>query len=256
MKILKFIKKINPSIQIIMFSASNDSSILDNIHDEGILGYLKKDAPSDKYTSSNDGFAKLGSLIERGIERKYLQEIYSTSNELLGILINNPFSQYKSEKYKLYSSKYYIDLLTGNSHYIFTILDTNLKNRFNYAMVSIATSIEALLSIFIKEMEFCNKYWDNEDCFEKSVGGKIEHLIEKKLKQKKDFKFQTLITRRNDYLHSNTKSKTTTKEEIIEWFQLLLDAIRTIDNVSTYIPYVKAEKRETIFTNSGIRKKI
>jgi len=64
MKILDFIKKENPSIQIIMFTASSDSLILDSIHDKGILGYVKKDAPTKRYTTSKSSFKRLDSLIK------------------------------------------------------------------------------------------------------------------------------------------------------------------------------------------------
>ena len=64
-KLLKYIKKLNPSIQVIIFSASTDSLILDELYANGILGYIKKDSPTNKYLASKNSLTKLDKLLKK-----------------------------------------------------------------------------------------------------------------------------------------------------------------------------------------------
>ena len=81
--ILKMIKEINPSIQVIVFTASSDSMILDEISNEGILGYVKKDAPAERYQAPLTSFKKLSKLVKFGLSKKYLKNIHFIESEIL-----------------------------------------------------------------------------------------------------------------------------------------------------------------------------
>ncbi len=148
-KILEHIKKLNPSIQVIMFTASNDSDILDTLYTKGILGFVKKDAPTDKYISSKNGFKKLFSLIKKANCKIYLQEIYSTQEEIIKLDL------FKSEEEKIKELK--IAVIT-----VFDVLNSNMPNNLTFAMFSIFKCIEIVTYLYIKE-ENKKAFWRDKD---------------------------------------------------------------------------------------------
>jgi len=261
-KILKAIKELNPSIQIIMFSASNDSSILDNIRDEGVLGYVKKDAPNDKYKSSNAGFEKLGKLIERGIKRKYLGEIYQIQKEITAssiifeniLTIKNREIENKKLRFKkkltLTKNEEKINELEKSIEMVFEILNSNMAKNLIYAMLSIFKSIEYINNLFTYETSYpFNTHWidsKKEACTGTSPKNKILKILEEKLSiVDMNNNIDEITCFRNYNSHASEikykcekyllRDKNEIRElngnDIIKWFKLLQIIISKIDKI-------------------------
>jgi len=135
-KFLQKIKKVNPGIQVIMFTATSKSTILEKLYEHGILGYIKKEHPSDTNIITKENFEKLAELVDKGLEKKYLKEIWSIQNEILNYNYN--FKEKKEE-------------INVEVKSIFEILDSDMGNKFNYAMFAIFKCIEIVTSLYIEE---------------------------------------------------------------------------------------------------------
>jgi hypothetical protein len=103
-------------------------------------------------------------------------------------------------------------------------------------MVSIASSLEAILSIFIIDVRNRdNKYWDGEICSVNTLNTKLNDLFYYKFgyvqqdRYRSKLKMKTMIDKRNDYLHSR-QEVSIGKEEIVSWFKKLLKMIEIIGN--------------------------
>lgn len=257
-QIFNTIKEINPGIQVIVFTASSNSLLLDELsnYDSSILGYVKKEHPKNYNLTTQGNINKLISLANKGLSEKYLKDIYIIQNSILEILKNDIFSKYikNTNKYEKYWSQ-----LEQDTTQIFDILNSNTSNKYPYAMLSIARSLEAVLSIFITERQIDNIYWDAEDCRAKKFEDKITGLMKKFGYEIENL--SSFVLRRNSYIHSNKTYTKVSKTEIEQWFKILLSMIETIDNPPNYTPYIpKKEKplaeRELITTKSGIKKKV
>ncbi|MBN2824486.1 MAG: hypothetical protein JXQ76_04110, partial [Campylobacterales bacterium] len=123
-KMTQIIKAINPAIEVIMFTATSKSRILDELYQHKILGYIKKESPQEKNISTKENFNKLADLVDRGLAKKYLKEIWSIQEEIL--------------KLKLFDG---IELEIKS---VFEILDSGMENRYIYAMFAIFKVIEII----------------------------------------------------------------------------------------------------------------
>lgn len=247
LQILKHIKTISPATQVIMFTASNDSEILSSLYEENILGFIKKDSPFDKYKFSENKFDKLNELIQYGFTRKYLKDIFYTSSSILEILKSNPFLKY--ENIDLGKDDYYLKLLEKNTEYIFDILDGKLENKYNYAMVSIATSLETIVNIFLREVnndEYLS-FWDGKvtSLFKKaSLENRLIEILENRFGYTEKLMLWELILNRNAYMHSNSKYQEVSSSQIVDWFQILQKIIQVIDQPPKYKPFNKNKKKK------------
>jgi len=221
------IKDINPGIQIIIFTASSNSLLLDELYsyNSSILGYIKKEHPKNYNLTTQGNINKLIRLINKGFERKFLKEIYKNKLKILTLLENDVFTQYgiDFDKYKLFWKKIIVEIEA-----VFDILDSDRDNRFLYATVSIAISIESILSIFIpndRKMIF----WDGEvfTCHHNALRCRINKLFEK-LGSNENFNMQVMIDKRNNYMHN--EPVVVTQVEIKTWFKKLLKMIEIIEN--------------------------
>ena len=224
-KILEKIHEINAGIQVIMLTATSKSTILEQLYKKKILGYIKKEHPDDKKMSTVENINKFVRLVDDGLKRKYLKDIYKSSWESKDILTEDIFSQYhlKKDFYEQYWIK-----LDKEAQNIFDIIDNTSKNRFIYAMVSIASSLETILSIFINEREMT--FWDDEsyDCQYNALRCRVMKLFEK-FGVSDSFDMKKLIDKRNDYLHSR-KEVQVSSQEIVSWFETYLKMLQTIQN--------------------------
>ena len=235
-KILQEIHKINAGIQVIMFTATSKSTILEKLYEKRILGYIKKEHPSDASIDTQKNIDKLVALVDKGLERKYLKEIFLIMKKAKIILEQDIFSQYgiATEKYEPFWIKLQVEVEA-----IFDILDGSSKNQFLYAMVSIASSLETILTIFVSdELNQNNYFWDGEFCSASSLNEKLKRLFHYKFgfpqttklgHPNKEIDMSTLIQRRNDYLHTR-KVVRVTSEEIKSWFKKLQKMIEIIQN--------------------------
>jgi len=137
-KFAQEIKKVNPGIQIIMFTATGSSLILEELHKYDILGYIKKEHPTDKNISIKENFNKLAYLVDKGLDKSYLKEIWNIQNTVLKLDI---------------SSK-----ITFEVKSVFEILNSSMENKFNYAMFAIFKCIENITSLYVEEKDR-KAYW-------------------------------------------------------------------------------------------------
>ena len=235
-KLLQKIHDINEGIQVIMLTATSKSTILEKLYEKKILGYIKKEHPSDVSLDTEKNIEKLVTLINKGLERKYLKEIFITMKKAKIILAEDIFSQYgiELEKYEPFWIKLQVEVEA-----IFDILDGSSKNKFLYAMVSIASSLETILTIFVSdELNQNNFFWDGEPCSASSLNEKLKRLFHYKFgfpqttklgHPNKEIDMTTLIKRRNDYLHTR-KVVRVTSEESKSWFKKLQKMIEIIQN--------------------------
>jgi len=244
-KILQMIHSINAGIQVIMLTATSKSIILEKLYEYQILGYIKKEHPDDISIDTEENIDKLVELVHKGLKNSYLKKIWITNQQVQQILKKDPFSQYIDEK-KQYEINLGI-LKRGNEH-IFDILNSDKENKFNYAMVSIATSLEAIINILFKTTKSELVFWDNERSLlndRSRLEDKVNKLL-KKLGFKENIDSSELILYRNNYMHSNPKKTyTTTKQQIGKWFNNLSKIIEIIDSPPDYIVFdVEKDKIE------------
>ncbi len=128
-KLLKKIKMINKGIHVIAFTASQDSLILENLFNEGIIGYIKKEHPENHLISTTDNIKKLLKLIQKALNKKELKDIY---------LIKNKINNTCEKDLNLYINS------------IFDILESNIPNNTIYAMFAIFKCLEILKNKYIK----------------------------------------------------------------------------------------------------------
>lgn len=132
--ILKKIKEYNPGIQCIMFTATSRSIYLNYLNQLGIVGYIKKESPEDNLISTSDNIANLNTLINKAIKNKYLIEVYNLIT-LMNSKLNTPLSDLNQEEIKI---------LKVNIDFIFSVLNSNAKDKLNYAMLTIFKCLEAI----------------------------------------------------------------------------------------------------------------
>ena len=229
-KLLERIHKINAGIQVIMLTATSKSTILEKLYEKKILGYIKKEHPEDKSIDTVENINKFINLVDKGLKRKYLKEVYNIQKSIKDILSNDIFAQYNLDLN--FYEPFWIKLEKESTN-IFDILDNERENSFIYAMVSISSSLETILSIFVKENKNSdNQFWDNEYFYSeyKSMRSKLNILFNYKLGyENEDIDMEKLIRKRNDYMHSR-KLITVNSQEIVSWFTKLSKMIEIIEN--------------------------
>jgi len=247
-RILKMIHEINAGIQVIMLSATSKSTILEKLYDYKILGYIKKEHPDDISISTQENINKLTTLVKSGFENSYLKEVYDIKRYIADELNENPFTQYGI----VFSNEdeneiNYLLLLKNNIEYIFNILNTTIQNRYNYAMVSIATSLETMVKIFLYEKTRGEHlyFWDNTPVRILSEKSKLEDKILKivvdRFGCKENISLGELIKYRNDYMHSNKNIK---ENKILEWLKTYKIIITSISKPIKYEKYDENKKKE------------
>ena len=240
-KILKHIKdNINPGIQVIMLTASGKSKILDEAHKYDILGYIKKEHPQDATTKTKETFEKLKTLIDIGLEKQYLKDIWNLQKEILAL--------------DIFSKKQY-DQIKIEIKSVFEILNSEMENKFIYAMFAIFKVLEIVVTFYIEERTENKKrfaYWKNSNIkipivnrenfiipiAHEDKNDSTENKIRVVLHEKLNIKDKTLhdsisqITKmRNDTIHPNGKEISINKVNISDWFELLKEILSKIDRI-------------------------
>lgn len=134
-KILEKIHKINAGIQVIMLTATSKSSILEKLYEKKILGYIKKEHPEDKNIDTIENINNFLRLVDKGLDKKYLKEVWNLQREILNLDI------LKSEN-KNYN-RIYFEL--SNT---FKILESNLDKKVTFYILAIYNIIELLVNEF------------------------------------------------------------------------------------------------------------
>jgi len=225
-KITQMIKEINPAIQVIIFTATNKSRILEKLYEEKILGYIKKAHPEDKNLTTKDSFAKLAEFVDSGLEKKYLKDIWHMQEEVLKLNIS--------------------EQVTLEVKSIYEILDTNMDNRFNYAMFAIFKVIEIIIDDYVEEKYVYGKrdaYWKGGDikldCKYTNKSDTVENKIRLILDEKlllRDIKIHqsisSIVKIRNNIVHpsKNKHIEKPNQDNILIWFKMLQIILKKIPN--------------------------
>jgi CheY-like chemotaxis protein len=214
-RVTKIIKEINPAIQIVMLTATGKSIILENLYQHGILGYIKKEHPSDTNIKTRDNLNKLRELIDIGLEKSYLKEIWEIQNSVL--------------KLKLFEREYFRQMkFEINS--IFEILDSNMKKRYIYAMLSIHQALEYINNYYIDDRRAIWIDTKKSISVKNSTKYKILEVLHKKLKiYNLDNKIDEMTHLRNKVIHPNQREVTIDSFQIVEWFKMLQIILKKIE---------------------------
>jgi len=217
-KVTEIIKKINPAIQVIILSATSKSSNLENLYKHGILGYIKKEHPTDVNISTKENFDKLKKMLDRGFEKQYLKEIWEIQKHVLALNIfqENKFRQMRFE----------IDS-------VFEILNSDMHKRYIYAMLSIFQSLEEINNYYIDDR---TKQWKDRDS-DISIEGdgytkqKIEAILKRLgLFEKYSSEINNIAKMRKSVIHPPQKGEydKPTKDNILTWFKMLQMILKKI----------------------------
>ena len=127
---------------------------------------------------------------------------------------------------------------------IFELLDTDMENRFNYAMFAIVKSIEIITNIYTEEKWEDGKryaYWKNSNDKISSNYGNTNDSTENKIRTILDEKLflgdlnihnslQEIIKIRNNTIHPKQGLvEKITEDNIITWFKMLQTILQKIE---------------------------
>jgi CheY-like chemotaxis protein len=241
-KVLNTIKTINKGIQVIMITASNQTLILEKLYSFGILGYIKKEHPSDISVNTKDHFIKLNDLIEDGFKNKYLKDIWTIQNNILNFKMFTNNSNDKINDIKL------------DVNSIFEILDSKMKSSNNLAIITFTKILENISSLYINEYTMRYKDddtnvgiydykenivydFDNEKWY-KNTQNRIHNIVYEKLNlTQKDIHIDIceLINCRNYLAHPNEKKPQgcnlitePSDYYILKWFNIIKNILNVM----------------------------
>ncbi|KIM12243.1 MAG: hypothetical protein KU38_04980 [Sulfurovum sp. FS08-3] len=209
-KVAQTIKSINAGIQIIMLSASSQNRVLEKLYEYDIVGYIKKAHPQEQHTSPKESFKKLSDLLNEGLEKKYLKEIWSMQEDILELEI----LQSSNENYKKIKDE--IDT-------VFEILNSNLENKMKFTILTIYKTLEILIEEYPT---------DKKGTYEKFVS-----LFKKFNITNYNNDISQLVCTRNFLAHAgdfrasckNSVVKKPNQDNILTWFKMLQTILEKID---------------------------
>ena len=256
-QILKIIKEeINRGIQCIALTASQNSLILEKLYEYDIVGYVKKEHPNNYKIDTKENINKVVSLVDKGLENKYLKYIWRIQEEIKSL-----------QGFTITNEENLISELFTNSQFVFDILNGKAENKMNMAVLTIYKCFEVIVNIYINEnKEFKNPLTDikNYDVATNTLNAigrrqiqsntlnKIHNIMIYKLSindrglHEKFCKFHFC---RNNIVHPITDTQTLTTNQIekngiilcpfianptvdnvVEWFDLLKQFIQQMKN--------------------------
>ena len=213
-KVREMIRKINPAIQVIMFTATSKSRILEELYQHKILGYIKKEDPIERNIKTKESFAKLAELVDLGLSKKWLKEVWKIQEDILKLTLFNGIG---------------IEIKS-----VFEILDSDMDNRFIYAMFAIFKVIEIINNHYFID-GYKKAIWRDtaDELSDNSSKNKILLIVDKRLKIRADTMYsniEDIIRIRNNTIHPSNKSmKILTKIHILTWFEMLQTILEKID---------------------------
>ena len=238
-KILEKIHEINAGIQVIMLTATSKSTTLEKLYDKKILGYIKKEHPEDISIDTSENINKIIKLVDKGLEKKYLKEIWQIQKN---ILLNKNLPE-----------DIYLEVKN-----IFEILDSDMKNRFNFVVLTFTKIFESISKIYIDEktMQYIEdgknvgvyNYFNNtinnytDEKWYKNTQNRVHNIVYYKLniKDEKTHKYICEIINCRNYLaHPNEKKpvgcrliKSPNYQHILNWFKIIEDILNIRQNMS------------------------
>ena len=242
-KLLKYIKEdINPGIQVILLTASGKSKILNEANKYDILGYIKKEHPQDVITNTKDTFDTLKQLLNIGLEKQYLKDIWNIEQEIIKLNI------FRDNKY----NEIQLEIKS-----VFETLNTQMKNKFIYSMFAIFKILESLTKFYIEEKgdgSIRYAYWLNTNdkipCVNDNnfltnpseKNDRTENKIRVLLHEKFNIKdksihdsISSLVKIRNNTIHPKNKkhsknSKIVDKNDILKWSKVVYKILKNIES--------------------------
>ena len=218
-QIREAIAEVNPGIQVIMFTATSKSLILEELYKHNILGYIKKEHLEDKSLNTKENIGKLAKLIDEGLERKYLKKIWNIRNSILEleILKNKDFEPLRFE-----------------IESIFELLDSSMNKRFIYAMLSIFQALEEINNYYIddKTKGWRDGYTETEIIGSGYTKQKIEAVLKRlNLLQIYSLEISKISRMRKDAIHPPQRGnyETPNNDDIVTWFKMLQTILVEID---------------------------
>ncbi|WP_296317641.1 response regulator [Winogradskyella sp. UBA3174] len=252
MQILNKIKEFNPGIQVIIFSATHRIWNLQLLQNAGADGFVIKENVENSLDSefSKNNIISCLNLIKHSLKREYLKKIWLNIDSINTSLKSNPLKKYFTSNFELLKALSYQNLILEELELSYTILESEQKNKYAVAMLSMYKIIECLADIFVTsetangillfwdntEVKFC-KYSDRTYTLisknnvisshsYKSTSNKVQCLIREKLNLEDDnisqFIFE-ISKYRNDYIHPDNRFNLTKLEssKISNWFEKL-----------------------------------
>jgi CheY-like chemotaxis protein len=153
LQLLKEIKKLNPGIQVIIFSASNKVWNLLELQANGADGFLLKESPELTVNSSNtfDSIISLTKQMEFCFSNTYLKEVWKVLEEIRKLFSANPLTRYYPNDLRSLRGIQYQNLLLLELDSMYNILNSEDENRLSYAMLIQFKILECIVEIFIPE---------------------------------------------------------------------------------------------------------
>lgn len=250
-RLLKKIKSFNPAIQVIMFSATTRSDILEQASKYKILGYIKKDSIDYSIYTTKANIEKLSNFLKDGEEKFYLKDIWNIQKEIL----NSNFLKHGQFKK--------IPEMRNTIEVTFEVLNSNINKPLKFIMFNIFKCIEYINEYYIKEDKSDIARWiDNgeeiktffkkndpnnnfplereNDKFNNSAENKIRIIMHEKLKindYNENMLIRKLVCNRNYHMHTGDVKRHCKEyieieietNSILEWFRLLEKIITSID---------------------------
>jgi len=231
-KVLKFIKEeINRGIQCVALTASQDSLILEKLYEYDIVGYVKKEHPNNYKIDTKENINKVVSLVDKGLENKYLKDIWTIQEEIKAL-----------QGFTITDEADLVSELFTNSQFVFDILNGKAENKMSMAVLTIYKCFEVIVKIYINN----NKFKDEIDLTSHdilvppstpSISGTLWHLfnifqIKLSINDAPQLysDTRTLHLCRKDIVHADATNCTFTSEDIVQWFNILKIVVTEIKN--------------------------
>jgi|GEM_PF-645331 len=174
LKILKEIKKINPGIQVIIFSATNKIWNLQVLLEERADGFIVKESPqlSSNPEIAQSGIEKMISSITVALRMSFLKKVYSVMSDIKSFIVVAANDE---------ESEFNIRLKNNLDIAFKLLLDTKYSAKyFNYSFLQLFQIIEDFsnLSYVFRKGTDCYVYVnDKEVCINKTLSDKWQTAI-------------------------------------------------------------------------------
>lgn len=227
-KIINFIKKINPGIQILVLSATSKSSHLKELQKLDIVGYIKKESPQDRMIDTYENIAEFGKLVNVALSNKYLKEIYNLQNDI-----------------KKHSAKFSDETINKQIEFLFEVLNLESEKKFELATILILYScFESITRYYMEEIDgsvvFRNDVLLDSNFkkkkFEYGQKDRIWLIVEKFISKKSlkkpenlDNDIRDFFDARNSLAHTNNKKISINSNHILKWSKALLEITKIIE---------------------------
>ena len=208
-QIFNQIKEINPGIQVIIFTASSNSLLLDELYSYGssILGYVKKEHPKNYNLTTQGNINKLIRLINEGFERKYLKEIWEIQQKILQLNIVQKLS-----------NDYLVSIKT-HVESSFYILDSNLEKKIDLAVLAFYNIIEFIIKYY--GGSHGSGYSQISDICKKSLEIDGLDIILSKIICTRNYIAHGKDEKEIQYFCKKSTIKNPNSDNILEWFKAL-----------------------------------